>query len=198
VSALRKTKARSHGSRRFLGKARANWLYTQPEVQTLFGVCPNTIRNWRRNGLRSFKANVRLFLGRDLNAFHRRCIEEAKRPCAPGEVFCVCCKQKHSLLDVPLSIDGKGRFRTRLLITCPVTGGTSATYVSETDFASLIQRRKHNPSPGSGDSYTSRTLTLLLTRDTFCAKFWIGSSKNSEGVATLGPFAFFESVSMAC
>lgn len=152
MSALRKTKARRRGSsRRFLGKARANWLYTQPEVQALFDVCPNTIRNWRRNGLRSYKANVRLFLGRDLNAFHKRRYEDAKRPCGPGEVYCVCCKQKHSLRDLTFSLDGKGRFRTRVLITCPETGGTSATFLSEADFASLTHWCEPNSSPDSGD-----------------------------------------------
>lgn len=151
MSARWKTGSQSVGGRRFLGKARANWLYTQPEVQTLFGVCPNTIRNWRRSGLRSFKANVRLFLGRDLNAFHRRRYEDAKRPCGAGEVYCVCCKQKHSLREVPLSIDGKGRFRTRVLITCPATGGTSATYVKETDLTSLTQQLNHKSSRVSDD-----------------------------------------------
>ncbi|WP_269584062.1 helix-turn-helix domain-containing protein [Roseibium sp. Sym1] len=151
MSALKKTKARSVGRRRFLGKARANWLYTQPEVQKLFGVCPNTIRNWRRNGLRSFKANVRLFLGRDLNAFHKRRYEDAKRPCAPGEVYCVCCKQKHSLREVPYLLDSKSRFRTRVLITCPATGGTSATYIRETDLTSLTQQLNHNSSRVSDD-----------------------------------------------
>ncbi|MBG6145787.1 helix-turn-helix domain-containing protein [Roseibium album] len=151
MSALRKTRARPRGSRRFLGKARANWLYTQPEVQVLFDVCPNTIRNWRRNGLRSYKANVRLFLGRDLNAFHKRRYEDAKRPCRPGEVYCVCCKQKHLLHEVPFSVDLIGRFRTRVLMTCPATGGTSATYVRETDLTSLTQQFNHNSSPISDD-----------------------------------------------
>lgn len=83
MSVRPKTKARSRGSRRLPGIACANWLYTQPEVHALFHVCPCTIGNWRRNGLRPCKTNVRLFLWRVLNAFHKRRCEDARRPFWP-------------------------------------------------------------------------------------------------------------------
>ena len=144
-------RARFAGSRRFLGKARASWLYTKQDVEGLFGVCANTVRNWQREGLSSYKGSMRLFLGRDLNDFHRRRLKEAKRPCGPGEVFCVCCKQKHVLREIQFKVETRGRFRTRVLITCPVTGGTSTTYVSETDLTSLTQQLTHNASAASDD-----------------------------------------------
>lgn len=151
MSARVKKGVRSAGGRRFLGKARSTWLYTQQDVQELYGVCPNTVRNWRREGLKSTKVNLRLFLGRDLNDFHKRRREEAKRPCGPDEIYCLCCKQKHSLLEVQFSVEDKGRFRTRLRVTCPVTGGTTTTYVSDTDLVSLTQRLKRSSSPAATD-----------------------------------------------
>lgn len=135
--------------RKYVGKARSNWLYTSEEVQALFRVCANTVRNWRRDGLKSTKARVRLFLGRDLNAFHRKRREDAKRPCGQNEIYCLCCKQKHSLLNVPFVVDGPGRSRMRVIVTCPETGGRSPTYISETKLARLRQALKHKNSPGT-------------------------------------------------
>lgn len=142
-----KAKKMPAGRRKNLGKARANWLYSGEEVQALFCVCANTVRNWQRDGLKSTKARVRLFLGRDLNAFHRKRREDAKRPCGQHEIYCLCCKRKHSLLHVPFVVDGPGRFRMRVVVTCPETGGRSPTYISETKLARLRQALKHNSSP---------------------------------------------------
>lgn len=145
-----RSKKVSPGNRKYFGKARANWLYNTAEVQELYDVCANTVRNWRRAGLRSTKTRVRLFLGRDLNAFHKKRREDAKRPCGPNEIFCVCCKQKHSLLRVPFEVSGPGRFRMRVIVTCPETGGRSPTYISETKHSRLRQALRHKSSPKTG------------------------------------------------
>jgi helix-turn-helix protein len=90
-------------------KARANWLYTHQDVQDLYQVCPNTVRNWRRSGLKSIAAKNRLFLGRDLNEFHKQRRREAKRPSKFPDYFCLCCKLKHSLLQEPFQVVGETR-----------------------------------------------------------------------------------------
>lgn len=124
--------------------ARANWLYMRSDVLELYGVCPNTVRNWIRQGLVSFDAKGRLFRGAELNAFHRERQKAAKRPCSPFEIFCLCCKQKHSLLDTSFTPSWIGRFRTKVVVRCPETGGTTQTFISETNLDELRQRLKRS------------------------------------------------------
>lgn len=68
--------------------------YTVEEVGRLLGVHKNTVREWLRNGLPALTdQRPLLILGHELVAYlnHRRCAN--KRPCQPGEIYCVCCRE---------------------------------------------------------------------------------------------------------
>lgn len=136
-------KRKSHNR---LRKARANWFYKQRDVEELYGVCPNTIRNWMGYGLRSIKAKSRLFLGRDLNAHHKQRQADAKRPCKLDEIYCVCCKRKHSLRIEPFEID-EGSCRTRIIVVCPDTGGWATKWIGKTDLDELRHLQDRSSSP---------------------------------------------------
>lgn len=120
--------------------ARANWLYTRKDVQDLYGICPNTLRNWMKKGLRPIEPSGKFFLGSDLNAFHAQRRKQVKMPCGPYEVFCTSCKSKHSLLEEPFEVDYAGRFSNRIFFNCPETGKRTSAFVRKTVLEELRQR----------------------------------------------------------
>jgi hypothetical protein len=67
--------------------------YTVEEVAALFDVHKNSVRNWVKCGLpTSDDRRPMLILGRDLVAFlHARRVKN-KRPCQPGEIYCMRCR----------------------------------------------------------------------------------------------------------
>ena len=67
--------------------------YTVDEVAARFGVHRNTVREWIKRGLPTTdRQRPLLILGRDLAAFLQARRSKNKRPCQPGEVYCVRCR----------------------------------------------------------------------------------------------------------
>ena len=67
--------------------------YTVEEVAALFGVHKNSVRNWVKCGLpTNDDRRPMLILGRDLVAFLQVKRMKNKRPCQPGEIYCVRCR----------------------------------------------------------------------------------------------------------
>jgi hypothetical protein len=76
--------------------------YTVEEAARLFGTHKNTVRAWVKAGLPTCDSKrPMLILGRDLAAFvHARRMRN-KRPCQPGEIYCVRCRApKHPAGDL--------------------------------------------------------------------------------------------------
>ena len=68
--------------------------YTVNEIARLFQIHPNTVRAWRRQGLQAIDGRRPvLFKGDTLVAFLRARREKAKRPCSPGEIYCLPCRR---------------------------------------------------------------------------------------------------------
>lgn len=67
--------------------------YTVEEVANLFGIHKNTVRAWINAGLPlcDDKRPV-LILGRELSAFIQARRVKNKRPCQPGEMYCLRCR----------------------------------------------------------------------------------------------------------
>jgi hypothetical protein len=63
------------------------------EVARLLAIHKNTVRQWMKLGLETVD-NKRpvLILGRELAGFLRRRRVTSKRPCQPGQMYCVCCR----------------------------------------------------------------------------------------------------------
>lgn len=70
-----------------------NRSYTVEEVASLYGVHRNTVRQWIKQGL-SVCDDRRplLILGTELRAFLARKRTQNKRPCKPGEIYCLPCR----------------------------------------------------------------------------------------------------------
>ena len=67
--------------------------YTVEEAARLFGVHKNTVRAWVKAGLPTCDSRrPTLILGRDLRAFLQERRTKNKRPCKPGEIYCVRCR----------------------------------------------------------------------------------------------------------
>ena len=67
--------------------------YTVEEIASLFGIHRNTVREWVKRGLpTSDDKRPMLILGRDLRAYLQTRRVKNKRPCQPGELYCVRCR----------------------------------------------------------------------------------------------------------
>lgn len=68
--------------------------YSVEEAARQFGVHRNTIRQWIKCGLPTIdQQRPALILGRDLSDFLAQRRKARKRPCQPGEIYCVRCRQ---------------------------------------------------------------------------------------------------------
>ena len=67
--------------------------YTVEDVARLFGTHKNTVRAWVRAGLPTCdNKRPALILGRELAAYLQARRVKNKRPCKPGEIYCVRCR----------------------------------------------------------------------------------------------------------
>lgn len=73
--------------------AKIHRTYTVEEATNLFGVHRNTVRQWIKRGLPTVDdRRPVLILGRDLAALLYARLMKSKRPCQPGEIYCVRCR----------------------------------------------------------------------------------------------------------
>jgi len=67
--------------------------YTVEDVARLFGTHKNTVRAWVKAGLPTCDSKRPvLILGRELAAYLQARRTKNKRPCKPGEIYCVRCR----------------------------------------------------------------------------------------------------------
>jgi excisionase family DNA binding protein len=140
--------------------AKVHRSYTVEEVARLYGVHRNTVRQWiKRDGLPVCDdRRPVLILGSELAAFLTRKRTQNKRPCKPGELYCVRCRVPQSpalgMVDYnPLTATGGN-----LIGLCPLCGGmmyrranlarlAAATGKLEVRFTQARQRIDESNSP---------------------------------------------------
>jgi hypothetical protein len=71
-----------------------NRTYIAAELVKLLGIHKNTVSNWQRDGLEAIDdGRPKLFHGSVVRAFLIRRNASRKRPCRPGTLFCLKCRQ---------------------------------------------------------------------------------------------------------
>ena len=107
--------------------------YTIAEAADVVGCHRNTTRLWIRQGLPVI-ADKRptLIRGEDLKAFLLKRHRDRKRPCGPGQIFCVKCRTPREpalgMADFAPCVTGAGT----LTALCPVCGTVIKRWVSPT------------------------------------------------------------------
>lgn len=72
---------------------KTHYTYAVGDIAQLFKVHKNTVREWLRSGLKTIDQNHPMLIhGDDLAGFLKKRRQEKKRPCQPGEIFCVRCR----------------------------------------------------------------------------------------------------------
>lgn len=78
-------------------RAKTHRSYTVAEAARLFSVHRNTVRHWIERGLPIVRAGrAVLILGRDLRPFLAERQAQRRRTCAPGQLFCLKCREPRS------------------------------------------------------------------------------------------------------
>ena len=76
-------------------RVKTNYSYTVSELAECLGMHRNTVRHWQRKGLDPIDdRRPYLFKGEEVRAFLRERRASRKRPCAPGTIFCVSCREQ--------------------------------------------------------------------------------------------------------
>lgn len=74
-------------------RAKINRSYTVEELASLYGIHRNTVRQWIKQGLPLCDRRRPLLIrGSELRAFLTRKRTQNKRPCKPGELYCMPCR----------------------------------------------------------------------------------------------------------
>lgn len=75
------------------GRVKVHLTYTIEELALMYSVHKNTIRNWQKVGLEPVdNARPILFKGATVAAFLKERSARSKKPCGPGEFFCLPCR----------------------------------------------------------------------------------------------------------
>ena len=75
-------------------RIKSHYSYTAGELAACLGVHKNTVRNWRQGGLEPIDGQRPvLFQGGTVRAFLISQRTSRKRPCAPGTLYCLSCRE---------------------------------------------------------------------------------------------------------
>ncbi len=99
--------------------------YTVEEAADLLGVHKGTVRNWLKRGDLATIDDRRpaLILGRALAQFLSCRRQAGKRPCQPGEIYCVRCRVPRAPAGRMVDFQPNGRGGGSLIGLCPVCDG---------------------------------------------------------------------------
>lgn len=95
-------------------------LYTVEELARLFQLHKNTVRRWQKLGLKPIDdRRPALFRGVDVADFLQTRRKKAKRPCRPGEIYCLKCRAPKMPDGNMADLSVQGPSRGCLIGICP-------------------------------------------------------------------------------
>ena len=97
-------------------RVKSHFSYTAGELADCLGVHKNTVRNWQRKGLEALDGQrPALFQGATIRAFLNAQRASRKRPCAPGTLYCLSCREPRrpalGMVDYQPMREGSGNLR---------------------------------------------------------------------------------------
>lgn len=104
-------------------RAKSHYTYSVDELARLFGVHSHTVRNWQMAGLKPVdNARPAIFRGETVAAFLSARRTARKRPCGPGEMFCLPCRQPKRPDGGMVDYQPRSETLGRLAGLCPTCG----------------------------------------------------------------------------
>jgi hypothetical protein len=98
--------------------------YTVEEIAGLFGTHKNTVRAWVKNGLPTCDSKrPTLIIGRELAEYLKARRVKNKRPCQPGEIYCVRCRAPRQPAGEMADYEPVTATLGNLIGICPDCGG---------------------------------------------------------------------------
>lgn len=79
-----------------------------------------------------------MFRGGVLNAFHQARHDQARRPCRPGEAFCVRCKKPQSLVRRTVKFAWRNELAGCLGCACPTCSGANGSFLKRSGYQKLV------------------------------------------------------------
>jgi hypothetical protein len=99
--------------------------YTVEEIAALLGKHENTVRAWLKDGLCPIdKSRPTLVHGRVLMAFLKSRRLAGKRPCPPGQLYCLKCRTARPPAEGVVTVKAISDKVSALAAVCPTCGGT--------------------------------------------------------------------------
>ena len=97
--------------------------YTVEEIARLFGTHRNTVRGWLKAGLAVLDDRRPMMIqGQVLRAFLQARRDRAKRPCAPGTLYCCKCRTPRAPADGSAAFEAQAGCAGILREVCEVCG----------------------------------------------------------------------------
>lgn len=120
-------------------RAKLHRSYTVEETSRLLEVHPNTVRAWMKTGLAAIDdAKPALIRGNDLQQFLAARRKAARRPCAPGTLYCFRCRQARApalgMADFMAREGGAGNLRA----LCEACGTVMHRRAKEADLGAIL------------------------------------------------------------
>lgn len=117
--------------------AKIHRTYTVEEVARLYDVHRNTVRQWIKGGLACMDtARPTLIRGQDLANYLRKKRLAKKRPCQPGQIYCMRCRVPRQPAEQQAVYEAHTPTQGNLIGQCPTCGSRMFRRVS---FATLAQ-----------------------------------------------------------
>lgn len=135
-----------------LRKIKAKRSYTAEELAELLGTHVQTVRQWKRSGLRPLEETTtpHLFMGSTTKAYLGEQMQNRKVKLSPNQFYCLKCKQavtpaKVQVVDRGVEM-GKGKKSLVLQANCPVCGKQVNRFATEANIPVPTQP-KAKPQP---------------------------------------------------